>query len=88
MARNFRHGVTLAVNHDGDSDSTGAIAGNLLGAMHGAKAIPASWLEPLELREVISEMAEDLFAFPDWDIGEFARDRETSERLWHKYPGT
>ena len=26
-ARNFRHGVELAVNHPGDSDSTGAITG-------------------------------------------------------------
>jgi len=29
VARNFKHGVILAVNHDGDSDSTGAIVGNL-----------------------------------------------------------
>jgi len=29
----------LAVNHDGDSDSTAAIAGNLLGAMYGEAAI-------------------------------------------------
>ena len=28
VAKDFRHGVMLAVNHDGDSDSTGAIAGN------------------------------------------------------------
>jgi len=53
VARNFKHGVILAVNHDGDSDSTGAIAGNLLGTMYGVKSIPAEWLEPLELRDVI-----------------------------------
>ena len=52
-----------AANHDGDSDSTGSIVGNLLGAMHGVKAIPAEWLEPLELRDVITELAEDLYAF-------------------------
>jgi ADP-ribosylglycohydrolase len=28
VARDFRHGVILAVNHDGDSDSTGSITGN------------------------------------------------------------
>lgn len=46
VARNFRHGVGLAVNHDGDSDSTGSIVDNLLGVMHGVKSIPAEWLEP------------------------------------------
>jgi ADP-ribosylglycohydrolase len=44
VARDFRHGVILAVNHDGDSDSTGAITGNLFGAMHGVKVIPAEWI--------------------------------------------
>ncbi len=33
-------GSLLAVNHSGDSDSTGSIAGNLLGAMHGLDALP------------------------------------------------
>jgi len=60
VADDLRHGVVLAVNHDGDSDSTGAIAGNLLGAMHGEEAIPGQWLDKLELREVISRMGEAL----------------------------
>ena len=33
---------------------------SMRGAMHGLKAIPTEWLEPLELREVITELAEDL----------------------------
>lgn len=40
VACNFKHGVLLAVNHDGDSDSTGSITGNLLGVIHGVNAIP------------------------------------------------
>lgn len=87
VARNFRDGVILAVNHDGDSDSTGAITGNLLGAMLGVKAIPAEWLEPLELRDVITELAEDLYAFKDWDIGEYSDNEELNQRIWRKYPG-
>lgn len=71
----------MAVNHDGDSDLTGAIAGNLLGAMHGVEAIPARWLEPLELRNVISEVAEDLYAFKDWPIGQFCPDSEASRSI-------
>lgn len=35
-----RKALCIAVNHDGDSDSTGAITGNILGAYHGAKGIP------------------------------------------------
>ena len=49
VSERFEAGVVLAVNHGGDSDSTGAIAGNLLGAVHGVSAISASWLERLEL---------------------------------------
>ena len=87
VARNFKHGVILAVNHDGDSDSTGSITGDLLGAMHGVKAIPAKWLEPLELYEVIRDIAQDLYAFKDWDIGEYGENIEMSQHIWQKYPG-
>jgi ADP-ribosylglycohydrolase len=59
-AADFASGVVLAVNHDGDSDSTGAIAGQLLGAGLGEGAIPARWLAALELREVIADMADRL----------------------------
>ena len=87
VSRNFKHGVILAVNHDGDSDSTGSIVGNLLGAMHGVKAIPAEWLESLELRDVITELATDLFAFKDWEIGEYSDNEALNQRIWWKYPG-
>ena len=56
----FAEAVVLAVNHGGDSDSTGAIAGNLAGIVFGEQAIPATWLPTLELREEISQIAEDL----------------------------
>lgn len=61
-ARDFDHGVQLAVNHSGDSDSTGAITGNILGAAHGLEAIATHWLEDLELCEEIRELADDLSA--------------------------
>ncbi|MDN5294047.1 MAG: hypothetical protein PWQ91_616 [Eubacteriales bacterium] len=58
------------VNHDGDSDSTGAITGNLLGAYHGIEAIPAEWIEKVELAEVIIQIADDLLVgyedTPQW----------------------
>ncbi len=68
-AADFRSGVVLAVNHGGDSDSTGSMAGQLLGAMYGASAIPNSWRTPLELGAVIEAMAYDLATFRDWGAG-------------------
>lgn len=85
-AGDFRQGILLAVNHSGDSDSTGAITGNLLGTMHGVDCIPPEWLEPLELSDVIQEVANDLFGFPDWRIDGYSFD-DAAQRIWNKYPG-
>ena len=60
MAEDLEEGVCWAVNHSGDSDSTGLIAGHFLGIQLGVDAIPARWLEALELRTVIEQIAEDI----------------------------
>ena len=52
--------MIAAVNHNGDSDSTGAIAGNILGAYLGMNAIPDKYTENLELIDVIRKVAENL----------------------------
>jgi len=70
-SNSFEEGVMLAVNLTGDSDSTGAIAGSLLGALHGVEAIPQRWLEPLELREVVTAVADDLLSWPQWKVGTY-----------------
>jgi len=62
VAEDLRDGLLLAVNHSGDSDSTGAICGNILGAIHGTAAIPAEWLAELELRDVIERVTGDAIA--------------------------
>lgn len=56
----FEDAVCLAVNHKGDSDSTGAITGNILGAYIGIDEIPDFYTEGVELREVILDMADRL----------------------------
>lgn len=61
-AESFEHGVRLAVNHSGDSDSTGAIAGNLLGLLMGLHALPSEWIAQLECADVIRQIARDLFS--------------------------
>ena len=56
----FEDAVVCAVNHDGDSDSTGAIAGNIIGSTSGLSNIPEYYREYVELRDVILEIADDL----------------------------
>jgi len=56
----FSGGIIAAVNHNGDSDSTGAITGNILGALLGFDAIDTRWKKNLELSDVILEIADDL----------------------------
>ena len=53
----FEDAVVSCVNHSGDSDSTGAICGNIMGCLLGRNAIPAYYTEKLELLGVIEEMA-------------------------------
>lgn len=83
----LRSGVVLAVNHGGDSDSTGSLAGQLLGAMLGVQSIPASWLEPLELRIVIETMADDLVTFREWQLDE-KHTRDQGDFNFNRYPGS
>lgn len=59
-------GMLVAVNHSGDSDSTGAIAGNILGALLGAGAIPGPLLDQLAERTAVQEVAQD---FADHVLG-------------------
>lgn len=55
--KTFEDAVVAAVNHSGDSDSCGAIAGNIMGALHGVDAIPEHFLLDLELRNTIEDIA-------------------------------
>lgn len=56
----FEKGLIAAVNHKGDSDSTGSVAGNIIGANVGLSGIPQKYIDHLELKDVILELAEDL----------------------------
>ncbi len=56
----FSAAIIAAVNHGGDSDTTGAVTGNIVGALVGYEAIEAKWKKDLELHDVIVEMADDL----------------------------
>lgn len=59
-ADDFSKALTVSVNHDGDSDSTGAVTGNILGALIGYEAIPDKWKEKLEMKEVIFRISREM----------------------------
>ncbi len=56
----FGQALIAAVNHGGDSDSTGAICGNILGAIVGLSGIGEEWKEHLELSDEIMELADEI----------------------------
>lgn len=85
-SKDFDAGVRLAVNHSGDSDSTGAIAGNLLGALHGIEGIPSRFTNSLELVDAIATLADDLATFPAWPIGQFQPATDASAFWLERYP--
>ena len=69
----FDSALIAAVNHRGDSDSTGAVAGNLAGAQLGYAAIPDKYTRKLEQLDLLLEVADDLWtdlrdpADPVWE---------------------
>ena len=86
-ANDFEKAMIASVNHSGDSDSTGAVTGNILGAYLGLKAIPEKFLTNLELRETILEIADDLFN--DCKISEYGSYRDDvweRKYIYHTYP--
>lgn len=74
----FERCVCCAVNHDGDSDSTGAVAGNIIGAILSYAAIPSKYLTNLELHDVLVSVADDLSGASD--------DKQMQERYVNHQP--
>ena len=56
----FSKAITVSVNHKGDSDSTGAITGNIVGAICGYEAIEQKWKDNLEMSDLIISIADML----------------------------
>lgn len=57
----FEDAMIASVNHGGDSDSTGAVTGNILGAAIRYEAIPQFYKDDLEMHDLILHMADDLY---------------------------
>ncbi len=61
-ASDFRDGLTKSISVGGDTDTYGAIAGGLLGAHFGIDGIPKEWRDVLIGREIMTKLADDLYA--------------------------
>ena len=78
--KNFEEAIKLAINHSGDSDSTGSITGNIVGLICGEDAIPKRWRDNLCYYEKIKQIALDLHT-------EVMKDGQSSHDIWaFKYP--
>ncbi|MDE7399187.1 MAG: ADP-ribosylglycohydrolase family protein [Oscillospiraceae bacterium] len=73
----FESAIRAAVNHNGDSDSTGAVCGNILGARLGYGKIPRKFTENLEFHDVLLELADDL-------LSDYRDDSIWNEKYIHK----
>lgn len=90
--------IVSAVNHDGDSDSTGAICGNIMGAIYGYEAIKSKRLfcpqgqhfeQTIELSNIILAIADDLYAsciISEYDPIDTAEKRQWYERYCEMKP--
>ena len=56
-AESFSEAIEVASNHDGDSDSTASIAGQLYGAKHGLAALPVEAVYRVDVLEPLLELA-------------------------------
>jgi ADP-ribosylglycohydrolase len=60
-AATFSEAIEVASNHDGDSDSTASIAGQLYGAKHGLAALPSDAVYRVDVLEPLLEV------FGEWN---------------------
>lgn len=83
--------IIAAVNHDGDSDSTGAICGNIMGAIYGYESMKRKRMfcphgedleQTLELSDIILTLADDLYT--SCPISEYAPIDTPEKRQWYE----
>lgn len=75
----FEEALLIAATHGGDSDSTAAIAGNMLGLIDPAAVLRHRWAEIVEGADIISQLVRD--------YRELSSDIDAAEELFEVYPG-
>jgi ADP-ribosylglycohydrolase len=58
--QSFREVFAITANHDGDSDSTASIAGQLHGAWKGMADLPQSWVKKLDVIDSAMRLVAEL----------------------------
>lgn len=56
----FQDGALKVVNLGNDADTVGAVFGGIAGAYYGLEGIPVKWIEGLQKKEVVAEIASGL----------------------------
>ena len=79
----FENAIICSINHDGDSDSTGSVAGNIIGASLGYNKIPDYYKDNIELKNIIIELADDLSV--DVPVSEYStnNDKNWLDKYWY-----
>ena len=78
----FDKAITTAINNNGDSASIGAMTGSIVGAIVGENKISNKWKEKLELKEIIIELADDLYS-QAFNYGESAITNIWDKKYWY-----
>ena len=76
VAQSFPEVLSIAANHDGDSDSTASIAGQLYGASKGLADLPNAWIRRLDVLDILLCLIRDSFALDAWQGAEKVAFRE------------
>ena len=76
----FEEALLIAATHGGDSDSTAAIAGNMLGLLDPAAVLRHRWAEIVEGTDIISQLVRD--------YRELSSNSDAAEELFEVYPGS
>jgi len=84
-ADDARSALLASVNHSGDSDSTGAICGNLVGAVRGLEACPPEWASAPDVADIVTQVADDLWLERVEPPGHERGDPPLG--WWERYPG-
>ena len=58
----YREAMAIAANHDGDSDSTASIAGQIWGAWRGLDGIPHEWIADIDVLAPLLSLSRSMTA--------------------------
>jgi len=63
---NWKDGALVVVNFGGDSDTAGAVYGALAGAFYGFESIPSEWVNGMQNKSLITDIADGVGNLVEW----------------------